>query len=786
MYFVYKGISGTERYSIHLLNALRKILKESNDELIEVPVRKIERSFLGLPLGGNTSLLIQSTLRRPRAEVVHSTSPEVITPKTNVVTVHDIFPLKYPEMFSQTFLRKLSNEIIFKRIKDIESIIAVSKSTAEDLVRILDVDEDKINVIYEGVDFSKFYPDKNVPKELDKERISLLLVGDLNPRKKYEIAFKAALELEDIVIYHVGSRNNWLARWKYIERLAKRAPEKIKLLGPKNDDELRRWLSNVDFFVFPSMDEGFGLPCLPPETLIVTLNGIKPIKEVKRGDFVLTHKGRFMRVTKAMRRFYKGDIVKLIVWNHRGIELRLTPEHPVLAIKRPKKKRTNGKTLSLGHILAEGDVEIAWIPASELKKGDIVLFPVLKQTLNTSVIDLHELLSREGIDHEYNDNYVWLKTGYRPVGCVSYNKIAGFAGVDINTVKYVFEDLIPNKKEPKQEKHRKVLEVAMKLGYIKPEPKKYPRYIRDLKKLARLLGYYTAEGSIISNGHAVELDFGSNDSDLINDLKNIVKELFNDEVRIYERKNKNVIRVVLCGVPYVALVKQCGVGAHNKRIPPWVLYGSIDVLNEFLNAYIKGDGCIIKQTSKNKTSLVITITTVSPELAIDLKIALTRLGYKPGILAYSRKRKTKEHIEYQVKTVKDNVGITHSNKSWFIKGGYIGFLLDNVILEDYEGYVYNLEVEDDNSYTTAVCTVHNCIEAMACGTNVMLSDIPTFREIAGEYAAAYFQLNVESFIKAVERAQRNKKSSEELIQYARKFTWERTAKETLKVYESLL
>ena len=50
----------------------------------------------------------------------------------------------------------------------------------------------------------------------------------------------------------------------------------------------------------------------------------------------------------------------------------------------------------------------------------------------------------------------------------------------------------------------------------------------------------------------------------------------------------------------------------------------------------------------------------------------------------------------------------------------------------------------------------------------------------------HFDLSVESFIKAVESAQKNKKPSEKLIQYARKFTWERAAKETLRVYESIL
>ena len=262
VYFTYKGRSGTERYSIHLLNELRRVSSKSDINIVEFPIKKVERSVLGLPFGGNTSLLIQSMLRFPRADIVHSTSPEVITPKTNVVTVHDVFPLKYPHMFSQTFIRKLSNKIVFERIKKVERIITVSKSTAKDLVEILDVDKEKIHVIYEGVDFNTFYPDKNVPQELNKERTSLLLVGDLNPRKMYEIVFEAVSQMDDVVVYHIGPRNNWESRWKKIEKIAKKYPNKIKLLGPKSDDELRQWLSNVDFFVFPSIDEGFGLPVL--------------------------------------------------------------------------------------------------------------------------------------------------------------------------------------------------------------------------------------------------------------------------------------------------------------------------------------------------------------------------------------------------------------------------------------------------------------------------------------------------------------------------------------------
>ena len=66
-----------------------------------------------------------------------------------------------------------------------------------------------------------------------------------------------------------------------------------------------------------------------------------------------------------------------------------------------------------------------------------------------------------------------------------------------------------------------------------------------------------------------------------------------------------------------------------------------------------------------------------------------------------------------------------------------------------------------------------------------MSDIPIFREIIGEIAAAYFDLDAESFIEALERAQKNKKSPEKLIKYARQFTWDKAARETIKIYEMI-
>lgn len=79
------------------------------------------------------------------------------------------------------------------------------------------------------------------------------------------------------------------------------------------------------------------------------------------------------------------------------------------------------------------------------------------------------------------------------------------------------------------------------------------------------------------------------------------------------------------------------------------------------------------------------------------------------------------------------------------------------------------------------------IEAMACGTAVLASDIPVFHEVALDIAYYFNPYNNESIIKAlndslIENPDRIKKG----IELSKKFTWKNTAKETLKIYENIL
>ena len=114
--------------------------------------------------------------------------------------------------------------------------------------------------------------------------------------------------------------------------------------------------------------------CFPAGTLITTREGFKPIDKIEIGDEVLTHLGRYRRVTEVMQRQADEPLVRLLVWaavgptsatvilNEPGFEVRATANHPVLAFRA---------------VAVEASADVAalapeWIEAGKLEKGDYI------------------------------------------------------------------------------------------------------------------------------------------------------------------------------------------------------------------------------------------------------------------------------------------------------------------------------------------------------------------------------------------------------------------------------
>jgi formate hydrogenlyase subunit 6/NADH:ubiquinone oxidoreductase subunit I/intein/homing endonuclease len=108
--------------------------------------------------------------------------------------------------------------------------------------------------------------------------------------------------------------------------------------------------------IWPAVDYG---RCVPPSTPIITIDGVKPISEIRVGDRVLTHTGKFRKVTKLFSRNYDG---KLYTFRTSGNPepLTTTEDHPILVFVRG---------------------EISWSFANEIKCGSFLTRPAVSEPL---------------------------------------------------------------------------------------------------------------------------------------------------------------------------------------------------------------------------------------------------------------------------------------------------------------------------------------------------------------------------------------------------------------------
>lgn len=197
-----------------------------------------------------------------------------------IITVHDLSFLRYPEFFSwrKNIWHKLLN--VKKIIRDADHIIAVSKSTKDDIIELVGIDEDKVSVIHSGLNFGikevNNFEAENffLKKDLSFLQSSpyILYLGNIEPRKNivnlikaYEIMRHKLIEINTLNSYPklvLAGQKGW--KHKAIFRAWKTSPykEDIIFTGYVSEEEKNILYRFASVFAYPSFYEGFGFPPL--------------------------------------------------------------------------------------------------------------------------------------------------------------------------------------------------------------------------------------------------------------------------------------------------------------------------------------------------------------------------------------------------------------------------------------------------------------------------------------------------------------------------------------------
>lgn len=237
----------------------------------------------------------------------------------------------------------------------------------------------------------------------------------------------------------------------------------------------------------------------------------------------------------------------------------------------------------------------------------------------------------------------------------------------------------------------------------------------DADSVAALLGLYLSEGHL--RGHDAERP-GKTRREVVFSIAKFeldaVKELVSSagyRPMVVEDHSQGASRVFVSNASLWALCREFGCGAAHKRIPEWVYGMPVPWCRRLLQAYFMGDGCLKKQSRSD--GLVWSATTVSGELVQGLLRLITSAE---GVVAhrsvlYRAHRRMIMGRDVAVRTaygiryspVRDGRGRPAKVTS---EGAWIP--VRSVSREWFSGAVFNLEVEEDNSYTVSGIAVHNC------------------------------------------------------------------------------
>ncbi len=193
----------------------------------------------------------------------------VATRKKLVVTVHDIGPLTHPSYFSDSpaYLFKRSFE---QMANQADAIVCVSQATADEVVEYGGEHlSSRIFVVHEGVEDSFTTP---VSIDLYQELNNLppqntpffLSAGAMSPRKNIGRVLEAFSRVHDLIPHHlalVGGKG-WDSEAIFNKLQDSNCSSKVHHLGYVSEQQLKALYQSADFYIHPSLFEGFGLTVL--------------------------------------------------------------------------------------------------------------------------------------------------------------------------------------------------------------------------------------------------------------------------------------------------------------------------------------------------------------------------------------------------------------------------------------------------------------------------------------------------------------------------------------------
>ena len=444
---------------------------------------------------------------------------------------------------------------------------------------------------------------------------------------------------------------------------------KIFFTGMKSFDAFPTTMMNEIYNLF---DVHFLLSCIHPDMNVTTKGGVKKIKDIDCGDYVLTSAGEYRKVIATKPSDYSGQMLKI---NADGLpELKVTPNHKIHRIKcaNPQDKERARK---------EKKAEIE--NAETLKKYDYLIYPIPKTTENFKEIETKK----------------YIKQGRNQFGSIFTHK-------RVNS--------LPDK---------------IILDY----------------NFGLLCGYYLSEG--VANQDGLAFCFHTKETDKYGLVEQILLNRFTTKTRL--RHNTRNRTTLWCTGSQLGrmFIDLFGKGAHNKKLPEWILDSSKEFRLGLLEGVWKGDGSSWKSHEKGN---VFELQTVSEQLSHGMFNLLIAEGFRPTLSSSQRQSKVwKVRLNGNqgfsgLINMADAIQTKKKMSRIWSDGINVYFPISKIETEFYEGLVYDLTVDSEHDFICH-CLVKNSgegfgipiVEAMSCGIPNVWTAYTTTKELIMDNNAGF-------------------------------------------------
>jgi glycosyltransferase involved in cell wall biosynthesis len=188
-----------------------------------------------------------------------------------VTFIYDMVYKAFPETIRKETMDTLDHNLS-RACDKADHIITISEFSKSEIMRYMNVPENKISVMPCGVDHSKFhpnYPQNDIDKAKEKYGIHqeyILYLGTLEPRKNIVVLIDAYAKLREISIncpkLVLAGKKGWLYDEIFERVMQYHLSNDIIFTDYVDADDVPLLLNGATMFVFPSFYEGFGLPPL--------------------------------------------------------------------------------------------------------------------------------------------------------------------------------------------------------------------------------------------------------------------------------------------------------------------------------------------------------------------------------------------------------------------------------------------------------------------------------------------------------------------------------------------